>query len=259
MAAHRLISAPRILACLVLGLVLSVGTCALLATFLFPSHWYVHKSVHPPSLPPTYLAAIAPELREISVCAPTGPSGNGPIFWGLNVGIDTIRYGYGDSMWDRDFRPWDPIVSPEPSSVELIRYRFGWPMRAVSMDDVTTGGANAGISTVSEFYRRAYQLAGEHRGLNRPAWLPTFVPMDRVPVAVRWGALAVNTVVWAGICYLILIAGGWWLRNRVRARRAERGLCTECRYALEGLAVCPECGTTSGASGGCDASVIPPG
>lgn len=239
---RRLISVPRTLICLPIGLAISFAVCALLATFLFPSHWRFQKSIPPSAMPPTYLAAIAPELREITLSVPNNHPDDRPILWGLNVGVDVVCYAYGDSMWDRRARRWDPVASPLPTSVELVRYRFGWPLRMVSMDEVTTG-ADPSSSVVAEFHQRAFALAREHRGMSRPAWLPRSIPLWRVPIAVRWGSLAVNTLVWAFFCYLVLSVGGWLIRRKISGRRARRGLCTACGYEMAGLMVCPECAT----------------
>jgi hypothetical protein len=239
---RRLISVPRMLACLPIGLAISFAVCALLATFLFPSHWRFQKSIPPSAMPPTYLAPMAPELREITRSVPNKYPDDEPVLWGLNIGVDLVCYTYGDSIYVPDSCWWDPLVSHEPPCVALIRYRFGWPLRMMSMDEIETI-ADPSNSVVAEFHQRARTLAGEHRGMSRPAWLPRSIPLWRVPIAVRWGSLAVNTLVWALFCYLVLSVGGWLIRRKISGRRARRGLCTGCGYEIDGLMVCPECAT----------------
>ncbi|MFI4896321.1 MAG: hypothetical protein ACIARR_00675 [Phycisphaerales bacterium JB059] len=61
-----------------------------------------------------------------------------------------------------------------------------------------------------------------------------------IPVRPVWPGFLINTLVYAGACWLLLAAPG----GAVRWRRARRGLCPACGYDLNGLPACPECGVS---------------
>lgn len=233
----------RIVASLVLGVVVTIALCMLLAAFFLPSDWVTKSTLDKSTLPPTFVAQIAPELMDVTLVVPAHRSSGEPLLGGLNLGIDLIVYSYGGTPWDTNFQPWDPATSPEPTYVDLTRFRFGWPMRTLSMDEVSTGASTA-IPQVRAYHQRAYALAAADRGLNRPAWIPRFIPLHRIPIAVNWTALGINTLVWGAVCYLLLSCRPL-IKSHTRRNRARRGLCPSCRYDLQGLPTCPECGPVS--------------
>jgi hypothetical protein len=239
-APAKLFRPRRILASLAIGLVMMTTTTALLATFLFPRSSTVVRSPRIDAFPPTYLAPIAPPLTEISKTKPTSVFGGIPLLGTINPGVDSIEYSYGPAFWSDTYRPWDTTVTEEPPTVRLSRYRFGWPMRMLHMDDITTGQSIAD-PVVMAFHQRAYALAAHHRGLNRPAWIPSFIPLHRIPIAINWTGLAVNTACWGAVCFLLLSCRPL-IRFHIHRRRARRGLCPTCRYELQSLPTCPECG-----------------
>lgn len=224
-----------------LGLMLCVLSTTLLATFFHPKSWVSQGNSLPlTDFEPTYMESIAPEIVSILWYSPS--TGNGSyLLYHVNVGADMIVYSYGSPKFPTLVASWDPTVSDIPSVVRLSRFRFGWPLRALSYDDFTTG-QSLGNPLVAAYHQKANSLAGSHRGLDRPSWLPGFIPLRRVPIAVDWAALFLNIVVWTVICYAILS-----IRPMLRAisarRRKKRGLCIRCTYPLEGLTRCPECGT----------------
>lgn len=232
---------PRcLIASIALAPLIVCAVTLLLATVLFPTNWTTKSTLPPSSMPPTYLAPIAPDLKEVHIAIPASPSSGGPLFGGVNLGVDFISYAYGDSAFNPAFQPWDPAVTPDPPFVELTRFRFGWPRRIVSLDDISTGTSIADPAVMA-YHRRAYALAKEHRGLNRPRWMPRFIPVYRIPVVVNWPNFAVNTTAMTPVAFVLLCIPPA-LRAIRRGRRARRGRCPACGYDVQTLTTCPECG-----------------
>ena len=140
-------------------------------------------------------------------------------------------------MWSGAFQPWNPLTSREPTSVTLTRHRFGWPLRMLSVDEITTL-ADQSFSPVTDYNERAHDLAGLRAGLKAPRWMPSSLKLDRIPTFVYWIPLAVNTACWATLWFAILA----WANAHIRHRRTRRSLCPTCRYELQSLPTCPECG-----------------
>ncbi|MEX0876808.1 MAG: hypothetical protein WD114_05050 [Phycisphaerales bacterium] len=220
---------------IVLGSVLCALITALLLTYLRPTNWVSRSGTLPLSeFEPTYLEPIAPELGGVFRFSPS--TGNGSfLVYRINVGSDMMNYSYGFP----EMR-WDPARSESPSAVQLRRYRFGWPMRFLSYDEISTG-ASVNNPVVMAYHKRAYALAGARRGLDRPSWLPEFIPLFRVPTAVEWLPLAINLLLWSLAAFLLL-AMSPLLKHWIRVRRFRRGVCVKCCYPLEELLRCPECG-----------------
>ncbi|MFG0244762.1 MAG: hypothetical protein ACF8MF_01755 [Phycisphaerales bacterium JB052] len=231
----------RIGLALVLGVVLCLLSTALLLTYLKSSSWVSSgPTPNPESFQATYLDPIAPELVEVRHHSPSIGNGSFPLS-GINLGADMVSYSYGISLWDKGYTPWDPTVDAEPTSVNIMRYRFGWPMRMLSYDDISTG-ASIAIPSVASYHQRAYQLAGNHRGLDRPGWVPGFIPLYRVPTMIRWDGVVINTLAWACVGYALLSTVPL-IRAGIAHRRMQRGVCVVCQYQLDDLQQCPECGT----------------
>ena len=232
----------------VLGAVLCLLWTSLLFTYLRPNSWTSNKGALPlDNFEPTYIEPIAPELTQIMRLTPTPGSGRYLIF-NVDVGISLEMYTYGTTKVSRTMIPGsraaplrDPTQSDIPDAVGISRYQYGWPFRMLSFDEITTG-----LSTtdplVMAYHQKAYDLAGAHRGLDRPAWLPSFIPLYRVPIAFNWFALILNVLAWSVISYAILSIRPM-LRALIVHRRRKLGLCCNCKYTLEGLTQCPECGT----------------
>lgn len=217
------------------------STTGLVLTWLHPSSWVQQADLTRSQLEIQYIEPIAPaSLSSATRNVPIGSSGD-PLLGGINLGIDFLSYEYGMSIWDPNFQPWDPSTSELPTYVNLTRFRFGWPMRFLSYDDISTG-ATVNNPTVMAYHQRAYKLAGAHRGLDRPSWLPSFIPLYRVPIAMQWPHLGMNLLAWT-LGAFALLAMLPLVRRWIRANRIKRGVCVVCKYPLEGFATCPECGT----------------
>jgi len=215
-------------------------TTGLVMTWLQPSSWTLQADLNPAEIEPQYIEPIAPRLSSATVAIPAGGGGEA-LLGGVNLGVDSLTFEYGASIWDLNYQPWDPSVSDEPTNVSLIRYRFGWPMRFLSYDDISTG-ASVNNPVVMAYHQRAYGLAGVRRGLDRPSWLPGFIPLYRVPIAVDWWHLAVNLLLWTLVAFALLGLRPL-VRRWIRTRRLKGGVCVGCCYPLEDLKICPECGT----------------
>lgn len=241
----------HIVTSIALGLVCCVVWTGVLIAFLHPNSWTSKTGPLPlDQFEPTYLEQVAPELVQILKLYPTEGSGIYRIY-SLNIGISHTMYSYRRTTASRPRTPgtrvrtvWDPTRSDIPDGVELSRYEYGWPFRTLSYDEIRTG-LNTTDPLVMAYHQKAYALAGPNRGLDRPAWLPSFVSLRRVPLAVNWQALMLNVVVWSAICYVILSIRPLLRAMRIR-RRKSRGLCIDCRYPLDELTQCPECGTPRG-------------
>jgi hypothetical protein len=238
--ALKLMSCKRVVLALALGVSLTLITTGLLVALFMPSSWTTVEDVSLSDAGQTYIAQSSPPLRAVMRAVPADSQGE-LLFRGLNLGIDFVSYNYGLLMWDDDYEPWDPSVDTEPQSIELTRYRFGWPMRVLSFDDITTG-SSVNDPRVLAYHQKAYTLAGKHRGLDRPAWLPGFIPLYRVPIAANWLGGLVNVLTWAAIVYALLSTKPLF-RRWIERKRSRLGLCVECKYPLNDFEQCPECGT----------------
>jgi hypothetical protein len=64
--------------------------------------------------------------------------------------------------------------------------------------------------------------------------------MPVLPYLPLWPGIAINTIFYALILWLLFFAPFAWRRRR----RLKRGLCPACAYPVGGSPVCTECGTT---------------
>lgn len=238
----------RIAASIVVGLALCTLWTILLFTYLPTNSWTSKIGALPlENFDPTYLEPIAPDLLQVMRLSPT-PGRGFYLIYNVDLGINKTMYGYRDTTVSRPRQPgspvvitWDPTQSEIPDAVSLSRYQFGWPFRMLSYDEITTG-LSTNDPLVAAYHQKVDALAGAHRGLDRPAWLPSSIPLRRVPIAVNWVALFLNVVVWSVISFAILSIRPMIHAISVR-RRKKLGLCIKCKYPLEGLSRCPECGT----------------
>lgn len=111
----------------------------------------------------------------------------------------------------------------------LVEYERGWPVRAMwcyyrSTRSSATSSWHGGIA-----FRETTVATGWYGG-----------SMDVLPILPIWSGLIVNTAVYGGAWWLVLIGP----RRARRWRRRRRGWCVACGYDLEGQVVggCPECG-----------------
>ncbi len=218
------------------ALMLGIGTTLiltlLLVAFRHTTRWIGGPETQRGILPaPVYLGDLAP--------APTGQYRYVPddwfrVFWITDffAGVDCIEYTYGNPDVD-----WDFQNQTLPPKVFLDRYRYGWPCRAIYWDQIHTATSTKNPQ-VAAFHKRAYQRVGSRRGIDRPAWMPSWIGLYRIPITPIWTGVAVNIVFWS--IFWILAACGWrWMSTY---KRRKLGLCLRCGYEVEDLVICPECG-----------------
>ncbi len=113
------------------------------------------------------------------------------------------------------------------------RLRLGWP--ALALDSSLRGSSATNLAT-GVAVKRDYETQGllEYRFRSRDY---------AIPVLPVWPGFLINTLFYAGACWLLLAAPG----GVRRWRRTRRGQCPACGYDLSGVEVCPECGTRDGA------------
>lgn len=63
-----------------------------------------------------------------------------------------------------------------------------------------------------------------------------------LPLLPIWRTFIPNVVIFAFLFELLLLCKRL-NSKRIRSKRSRRGLCIQCRYELNGLETCPECGT----------------
>ena len=84
-----------------------------------------------------------------------------------------------------------------------------------------------------------YQTGWPMRCLCHVSFRPTIA---RETYRLIWSGFAVNTILYAGILWL-LIGGPFMRRRLVRMKlRVRRGLCPACAYPVGESGVCSECG-----------------
>lgn len=188
---------------------------------------------------PRYLGDLVPKLTKAEKRRPDMEFcrglGRTHLF---QFSVDIITYTYGDieEAWiiERD--------GDRPPGAQIWRYRFGWPIRAVYMDDpslnysIIDGAANA--QDVLSYLDRMVDRTGYRSGLQSPKLFPCWMEHHYIPIAPLWFGILVDTIFW-GTCWLI--PGAIWRTIRTY-RRKRRGVCISCGYMIEDLEICPECG-----------------
>lgn len=224
----------RLIRSLIAGIVLSILIPQFLATFLLPRTWAGNFPLPEDALHPTYLHDIAPPFSSASRYTPATPGTGAVLPRGMNTGMDNIDYSYGLSYFDPNYAPWDTTVFDTPPSVNLTRFRFGFPWRAMYWDDLSTG-SSIHIPAVSAYHQKMYDRAGASRGIS----VSFISPGRRLPIVPIWPGLFLDMLFWS---LLWFIPGIIWQSIRI-AKRKRRGHCLACGYAIEDFEVCPECGS----------------
>jgi hypothetical protein len=124
--------------------------------------------------------------------------------------IVNIAVAWG-SCWKSDAGDWT-FHSPYSTDVVLAENEYGWPARALTNDPEP-----------KLLSPRRYSLS---------------VGEPRLPLRPIWPGFAINTLLYAGMLWL-LFAAPFALRRR---RRIKRGLCPKCAYPIGVSDVCTECG-----------------
>ena len=187
---------------------------------------------------PTYLHDLVPDFSEARLIRPDhefcGGRGRAKIFLHL---VDIVEYIYGD--FDT---PVDGWVDVKPPGAKIIRTRFGWPLKAMYIDDF---GVNYNSESAlpppeqfNEFFARAKQRSGFKSGVLSPDFFPCKTPWHRIPIAPIWMGWLIDIAFWSVIWLLFASV----LRTLIHRSRSRRNRCHSCGYVLEDLTLCPECG-----------------
>ncbi len=116
--------------------------------------------------------------------------------------------------------------------------RYGWPFRCVG-----TSSRSKQTNTKSS---DKWTMGQEQINTPEPTWyfhgIPTGMSnryLSTIPIQVLPLGMAANFLLFSA-----LIFGSLWLAHAVfLEQRRRRGICAECKYPLNDLEQCPECGT----------------
>jgi ankyrin repeat protein len=143
-------------------------------------------------------------------------------------------------------------VNALPSFVER---EAGWPMRCLRVwwvagdDRLDTPGERIRGGVLASHW--AYPWGGHSFEPYTPGW--DTEDEHAIPLTPMWAGLAINTVAWAAIWFVLVqlaMLPVWlWLRRRWQ-KRERRGRCARCGYQLDiaddPVTTCPECGMIAG-------------
>lgn len=100
----------------------------------------------------------------------------------------------------------------------------GWPFRSAMSEHHIVDGS----STITRWGIPVFR-----------AWQPWSEPPRSIPLRPIWLGLLGNTLFWSWV-----VAPAYWGAIGWRtARRRRRALCVNCKYPVQSLTRCPECGT----------------
>lgn len=175
---------------------------------------------------------------------------------------------------DSEDRPWSEISVPafsraqreppqEPAAIALFVHALpsfeereaGWPMRCLRVwwvagdDRLDTPGERIRGGVLASHW--SYPWGSTSFDASMMHW--NTEDEHAIPLTPMWVGLAINTVAWAAIWFVLvqLAMLPVWLWRRWRWKRRERrGRCLRCGYELGGTGdptrTCPECGTRFG-------------
>lgn len=218
-----------VLACLVAGAVVNVAVawaCVAWGTL----RTAFSQMGRPANVRPGEPGWLAPEMLDWPVRVPADwPQAQG-VSWCESFGVE---WRAGATGWD------DP-----KHTVQAVW--SGWPLRSMRwVEGVVTDGA--GVAKVwTSGAGPIVPVAGQQGPgtMSNWGWVDGWVTR-RLPLRPVWPGFAVNTVVFAGAAWVLVVAPLAVVRGAVRARRRGRGECEGCGYALAGLEKCPECGSSA--------------
>jgi ankyrin repeat protein len=174
---------------------------------------------------------------------------------------------------DRD-RTWTDISLPafsraqrpppeEPAAIALfvnalpsfLEREAGWPMRCLRVrwvagdDRLDTPGERIRGGVLASYW--VYPWGSSSFDASMMHW--DTEDEHAIPATPMWAGLAINTVAWAAIWFVLvqlaMLPVRLWLRRRW-TRRERRGRCAPCGYQLDvaddPITTCPECGTIAG-------------
>ncbi len=124
-----------------------------------------------------------------------------------------------------------PIAGTEVLSVTELR--AGWPLRSLDTSEAREAVVNNGRPPPLD-------LGWWRKGLDLPeSWSLGERVSRRLPLRPVWPGFGVNTLVYGGATWVMLLA----VQQGNRLRRASHAQCPTCGYPVVGLQTCPECGS----------------
>lgn len=221
---------PRIVMCLLAGAFINVGVA-----------WWLGWRVlyQPESLQlanePMEAGEFTPQANPSELIGPAGLSlsrtrqfGADHVLWQRVPW--TLRWADRpviplDTLWPH----WGPLAGRDPREVyesmniPIGHTARGWPMLSMwcAFEQGTHGRVQGGI----------------HLG-HKQTPNTFFVTELVLPLRPIWTGIAVNTLSYASLTWIIITLPLAWRRRR----RVRRGLCAECAYPLGSSPVCTECG-----------------
>lgn len=115
-------------------------------------------------------------------------------------------------------------------------HRFGFPFQALRRDTLVESDMNPAAWPSFDEVPVAGVLGGLGPSVRSDAWARTDRLVPVVPVALGFAG---NTLAYGALAWLV-----WFAVRKIRGRyRLKPGQCFVCRYQVNDLAICPECGT----------------
>lgn len=236
----------RLASAFAVGCVVSILIAMLLALYWDPLSWSgtpavgmddsMPARVGDPSLPRNaimLLRPVAPDYVWITRTLSRLP----------NSGLDTLHAYYQLPETDPvAIALWDPDSGDPVPMIQITRDRFGWPLRTLSREQAHAGHVEnaASIAAVGDLNNpNSYRW-----GIRWPWGKGRFGKAKTLPIAIMWGGLITNAVLWGFVWMLLVGIYSVWRSSR----RRKRGLCARCGYQLEDQNACPECGTSNARS-----------
>jgi hypothetical protein len=188
--------------------------------------------------PPSYIEPFAPPFSHSKTYRTEVKSIDSAVLDLLpNFGADRTEFKFKDP--DQDRTAWDVNTLDQiPAIVFVSRSHFGWPFRAMHYDIIMidNGGTREHIKT---YFGLVENAAGINIGLETPKWWPAGETNYRLPLKPIWIGFVLNAILFASIWITLACL----TRKAITSSRKRKGLCAACKYELQDLATCPECGT----------------
>ncbi len=124
------------------------------------------------------------------------------------------------------FSPRLDLHGREHGTIATIGY--GWPFVALASDHLI-GGTQPNVVLKGIQYSPEKAVDGSYA--------------RAFPTRVVWSGLVANLALYTPLTLALLVLFSRVHRVVIARPRVRRGLCVRCAYPLDGLAICPECGT----------------
>ena len=133
----------------------------------------------------------------------------------------------------------------EDVTYAIMERRYGIPWRSMHSFHSRVWGAPQVMADPNFPVHSQPDFPPLARGIDIPAWIPRWIHWRTLPLRPMWPGFLYSTLVYGAFAWLLLCIPGF-LRTRRQLRRLRRGLCIYCKYPVDNMAVCPECGKPTG-------------